>query len=132
MVHLRITNFTNFILNNFSRLLTNDIFIYGDFNIDISRTNYNNILYFIDSISSLRIFQLINIPTRNGDYSNTIIDYIFTNCKTSPEIVGLFITYMSDHLPIFSIYNILFTSNLIPTKQKYILFIHLIILILII
>ena len=53
----------------------------------------------------LGLFKLVNKPTRIGDYSNTIIDNIFTNCKTSPEIVGLFIT---DHLPIFSIYNTFF------------------------
>ena len=56
-------------------------------------------------MNSLGLFQLINKPTRIGDYSNTIIDNIFTNFKISPEIVGLCITDISDHLPIFSIYN---------------------------
>ena len=55
-------------------------------------------------------------------YIYIIIDNIFTNCKSSPEIVGLFITDISDHLPIFSIYNNYFTYNLILTKQKYITF----------
>ena len=96
--------------------MTNDIFLCGDFNIDISRTNDNNILYFIDSMNYLGLFQLINKPTRIGDYSNIIIDNIFTHCKTSPEIVGLFITDISDHLPIFSIYNNFFTFNIILTK----------------
>ena len=102
--------------------MTNDIFLCGDFNIDMSRTNDTNILYFIDSINSVGLFPLINKPTRIGDYYNTIIDNILTNCKTSPEIICLFITDISDHLPIFSIYNNLFTSNLILTKQKYITF----------
>ena len=49
-------------------------------------------------MNSLRLFQLINKPTKIGDYSNTIIDNIFINCKTSSEIVGLFITDISDHI----------------------------------
>ena len=71
----------------------------------------------------LGLFQLINKPTRIGDDSNTIIDNIFTNCKTSPEIIGLFITDIIDHLSFFSIYYYyFFTSNVILTKKKYITF----------
>ena len=60
-------------INNFSRLLTNDIFLCGDFNIDISQIHDNNILYFIDIMNSLRLFQLIYKPTRIGNYYNNII-----------------------------------------------------------
>ena len=73
-------------------------------------------------MNSVCLFQLIDKPTRIGDYSNTIIDNIFTNFKSSPEIVGVCITDISDHLPIFSIDNNYFTYNLILTKQKYITF----------
>ena len=118
-----ITNFTNFIINNFTRLLTNDIF-YAEILTLIFHGLMIIIFYilYIDSMNSLGLFPLINKPTRIGDYSNTIIDNILTNCKISPEIVGLFITDISDHLPIFSIYNNLFTFNLILIKQKYIRF----------
>ena len=78
-------------------------------------TLYNySILHSILGIYNIYIYIYIYI------YIN--IDNIFTNCKSSPEIVGLFITDISDHLPIFSIYNNYFTYNLILTKQKYITF----------
>ena len=44
---------------------------------------------------SFELFQFINKPTMIGNYSNTIIDNIFTNCKSLPEIIGLFITDIS-------------------------------------
>ena len=50
-------------------------------------------------MNSLRLFKLIDIKTRIGNYSNIIIDNILTNYKSSPGIIGLFITDISDHIP---------------------------------
>ena len=56
-------------------------FFCGNFNIDISLKNDNNILYFIDSMNSLGLFQFIDKPIRIGDNYNIIINNIVTNCK---------------------------------------------------
>ena len=48
-------------------------------------------------------FPLITRPTRITEHKASLIDNIFTNDPLSQSVSGLFISDISDHLPIFSL-----------------------------
>ena len=56
--------------------------------------------------------------SRFGKYSNTLIDNCFTNINIKPDLAGLLVTDISDHLPIFIIYNNYFRKNNPINKKK--------------
>ena len=60
---------------------------------------------FVDMMSSSGFLPLITRPTKVTATSATLIDNIFTNYleDIGHSIQGLFITYVSDHFPIFHV-----------------------------
>lgn len=77
-------------------------YIMGDFNIDLKSDDHASAL-FLDDMYSHSFRPLINIPTRRGTYSETLIDNIFTNEIINTIHCGTIITDLSDHLPIFAV-----------------------------
>lgn len=80
--------------------LVNELYILGDFNIDISRSSslsgkYNNVLKLFG------LSQLINEPTRITDHSQSLIDHIVTNQSEKICQHGCIEFGFSDHVATF-------------------------------
>ena len=87
------------------------VYLCGDFNIDLlqhdTNTSTNN---FIDHLYSFGLHHLITRPTRITGHSKTMIDNIFTTSLSNIGLhSGLIINDLSDHLPIFLIFE--YTHN---------------------
>jgi len=103
------------ILVNLSNIPNSEIFLCGDFNLNILENigNLNNV-NFINLLSSSSFIPLITKPTRIDltTNSSTLIDNIF--CKNPISYVsGIIVSAISDHYPIFAVYRNFFTDNLI-------------------
>ena len=82
------------------------LYITGDFNIDlIKQDTHSQTKHFIDTIFGMGLFPLITKPSRITNHSATLIDNIFTNNIHHKNISGLIINDITDHLPIFNIYE---------------------------
>ncbi len=90
--------------------------ICGDFNIDLLNPNgHQKTTEFIQTMYSNSLFPVITKPSRITIDTATLIDNIFTN-EINYEIVGgLLINDISDHLPVFAIFQNFFGTK---TKQK--------------
>ena len=98
-----IINFSDFIYNNFNMLsVKNNLFLVGDFNVNILDVNNNYNKHFIDTIYSMGCFPLVTRPKRYGNTINSLIDNIYCNANESN---GIIISDISDHLPIYVIYD---------------------------
>ena len=96
----------------------------GDINIDVQ----NSIIcdksrVYSDMLNSNAFQQVIDIPTRVTDSSNTIIDHVITNTFGDEDIPGVLQEPLTDHYPTFIILNQLKTKtactiryNQIPQK----------------
>ena len=94
----------NSILSKFTKE-QNDCYLVGDFNIDLLKyqqhTSTND---FLDVMYSNSLLPMINRPSRITSHA-TCIDNIFSICSTQSYQLfnALFLTDISDHLPILSI-----------------------------
>ena len=79
------------------------VYIMGDFNIDLMKYTGNAVCYFLSAIHSKKIIPLIDKPSRMTDRSISLIDNIFTNNFDLNVSSGLFYNDISDHFPIFQI-----------------------------
>ena len=83
------------------------IYLMGDFNINI--LNVNNHVpssEFLDMMYSHSLIPLINKPTRVKNNSTTLIHNIFcNNLETSKLKSGILFTDITDHFPVFCIYQ---------------------------
>lgn len=100
----------------FSNLNDKNVQIICDFNIDLLNPNgHQKTTDFISTMYSNSLFPVIIKPSRITIDTATLIDNIFTN-KIDHEIVGgLLITDISDHLPVFAIFQNYFG---IKTKKR--------------
>ena len=79
-----------------------NIYLIGDFNINLLNATQNSTLRFNNVLQSNGFFPHINQPTRIDGTSRTLIDNIFSNvCHNA--INGILYSDISDHLPIFAI-----------------------------
>ena len=79
-----------------------NIYLMGDFNIDLLNSTQNYVSKFINILQSNGFYPHINKPTRICNESQTLIDNIFSNVyETSTN--GILYSDISDHLPIFVI-----------------------------
>ena len=82
------------------------IYLIGDYNIDLLRTNeHNRTSDFLDIMYSYGMIPLIHKPTRITKHSSTLIDNIFTN-QFSQDLKshqGLLYSDLTDHFPVFHI-----------------------------
>ena len=94
-----------FISNCCQNTRNKTVYLCGDFNIDLLQHDTNNITNnFIDHLYSFGLHSLITRPTRITRHSKTLIDNIFTT-NLSNIHSGLIINDLSDHLPIFLIFE---------------------------
>ena len=96
-----------------------DIYICGDFNIDLLKHESNNgTNNFLNILYSLGLYPLIVKPTRITTHSYTLIDNIFTNNLCNENESGILINDISDHLPIFSMIRNKSVNTTKDTKYK--------------
>ena len=94
-----------FISNLCQNTRNKTVYICGDFNVDLLQHDKNNDTNnFIDHLYSFGLHPLITRPTRITSHSKTLIDNIFTT-NLSDIHSGLVINDLSDHLPIFLIFE---------------------------
>lgn len=75
----------------------NQVIIIGDFNID----NYNNANQNLnDLMNTYDMHSVLKCDTITTD-NNTQIDIIFTNIKNRTYVAGTYVSYFSDHMPIY-------------------------------
>lgn len=78
----------------------------GDFNIDLLSPTGNK-QNLSDIFCSFGYQNVINIPTRITDASETLLDLCFTNYQPRECDAGVLIADLSDHLPFFSFFHAL-------------------------
>ena len=85
-------------------LSNSNLFLRGDFNINISPTNRStDAQNYLDMLLSNANCPLITKPTRVTASSSTIIDHIITNCYSYPFYPGIIECNFTDHYPVFCI-----------------------------
>lgn len=96
------------------------IFVCGDFNIDLMKSNeHAKTKEFVDIMFSLSFYPLIGKPSRIIKDSATLIDNIFTNVMGEKIIRGLLVTGVSDHLPVFTVLDTKSKFNLRGNRHIY-------------
>ena len=94
------------VINKMSMNKQSDIFLCGDFNINLLNSHrHKGSKGFTESLLILGLFPCINRLSRITSHSATLIDNIFTNCTNSQTKCGLLIIDITYHLPNFVIIN---------------------------
>ena len=94
----------------------------ADWNLDLMKHHCHDLTFtgqFLDTMFSRSFVPLITRPTRITSNTATLIDNIFTNDIDNCAASGLFVTDISDHLPIFCLSS---KSQSNQTMNKYITF----------
>ena len=79
-----------------------DIVICGDVNIDLLKTtSHDESANYLDNMFENGLLPLINLPTRIGLRSASIIDHISTSIIDDSYDAGIIISDISDHFPVF-------------------------------
>ena len=87
-----------------------NLIIAGDFNVDISSDRQSDAdLNYINYFKSLSIFPTVILPTRVTDVSSSTVDNIWTNIL-KPCVSGVFNISITDHYPIFALFDPLETE----------------------
>lgn len=98
--------FKEWVDKTFTRTNQKVMFICGDFNINLLNPSKQKMTEeFINTMYSLGLCPMITKPSRITAQSATLIDNIFTNEIENRSISGLLINDISDHLPVFIVYN---------------------------
>lgn len=104
--------FQNWMEEHLTNLCQKMLFVGGDFNIDLLNPNKQRITdEFINTLFSLGLYPQITKPSRITTYSATLIDNIFSNEIENNIVGGLMLNDISDHLPVFAVYNNDFRHN---------------------
>lgn len=74
------------------------VFIAGDFNFDLLKTEKKETFQFFETMMSSQLMPTITIPTKLNNKNNTVIDNIFINQIHPDTISGNFTIGISDHL----------------------------------
>lgn len=105
-------------LNEFMNTINREraaCYIAGDFNINLLNSTNQPTIDHVNDIFSHGFYPLICKPTRITPYSATLIDNIYTNTLSTYYKVGILITDISDHFPIFFISDV---EEPIKEKEK--------------
>lgn len=115
-----IETFKDWIEETFIEIAHKKVFICGDFNIDLLNPNKHiTTEEFINTMYCMNLFPKITRPTRITSHCATLIDNIFTNDIENKTVSGLLINDISDHLPIFTIYDRNYKINKMDSKKEY-------------
>ena len=99
------TNYLGEFLETFTERKTK-LTLLGDINIDLNKSNIVSTEY-VNTISSAGFTTMVNQPTRIYHYENTnsvscsTIDHMITNSSSNFSKVGILISDIADHLPVF-------------------------------
>ncbi len=74
---------------------------------------------FINTMYSMGLYTKITRPNRITLHCATLIDNIFTNDIENNTVGGLLISDISDHLPVFTVYDNNYKRNQLDVKQDY-------------
>ena len=108
------------LLNNL-RSRSNIVYLCGDYNIDLLKTNTNNVFNtFYENITSSRLIPKITVPTRICSTASTLIDNVHTNVIDKSPICGNLIHPISDHQMYFCVLDETYQKS--KNKPKYIEF----------
>lgn len=116
-----IQTFKDWMEANFTIKDNKIMFIGGDFNIDLLNQNSHIMTdEFINTMYSIGLYPKITRPSRITRQSATLIDNIFSNDLDNCTIGGLLINDISDHLPVFTVYNNTIKKNVeeIPLYRR--------------
>lgn len=114
-----IETFTEWMEKSFS-ISNKTLFICGDFNIDLMNPNKHAVTdEFVNRMYSMSLFPAITRPSRITSNSATLIDNIFTNKIEYVKFSGLMICDITDHLPVFTIYEDNYKNKDTPQKIVY-------------
>ena len=98
--------FTDVMERMFAKIDQKVHFVCGDYNIDLLNPNkHKKTDEFIDTMLTMSLLPTITKPSRVTSYSATLIDNIYTNCMDSSVVSGLLLNDISDHLPVFVVYE---------------------------
>lgn len=99
--------FNKWIEATFTLTFNKSILICGDFNIDLLKSNsHKSTNDFLQTMYCLNFHPSITKPTRISLESATLIDNIFPNEIHNNLTSGILFSDISDHLPIFTVYNV--------------------------
>ena len=83
-----------------------DVIILGDINIDVSiKNSCVQSKTYLDLLLGLGMKNLISKPTRITNTTATILDHIITNLPYDSLTSGILISDITDHLPVFGLFN---------------------------
>jgi len=95
------------------------LFICGDYNIDLMNHDSHYATDEFVNALCMSLFPSISRPSRITSHSATLIDNIFTNSIDQTNVSGLMISDITDHLPIFALYNDNYEKNYEFPKNTY-------------
>ena len=96
-----------------------EIVITGDFNLDLLKcTDDPTIQMFLNTLYAYSLLPVISKPTRITDYSATLLDNIFIKNPIN-YIAGSIISSLSDHYPVFCIFNNVSFKHKCPSQLNY-------------
>ena len=72
-----------------------NIIVVGDFNLDLASPD-DDVDYLTDMMTNSGFIQQVTLTTRQTSSSNTIIDHVYTDCKTN-SMSDVIVTDISDH-----------------------------------
>ena len=94
------------------RNLSNDLYILGDFNINLLERDTNmHVSNVYNTLSSFSLLPCIDKPTRITQNTATLIDNILISNLNESYTCGILVTDISDHLPVFIICSTLLDGN---------------------
>lgn len=95
-------------------------FVCGDFNIDLLKSNeHTQTSEFVNTMFSLGFYPLILRPTRITKDSASLIDNIFINKSNVKTKSGLLVTDITDHLPVFTVLDMMNQLHLRKEQQHF-------------
>ena len=102
----KIDEFTNKMEEMFGNFKNKILYVCGDFNINLLKEDMHvQTRQFLDTMFSMGLFPLITKPSRIMSHSATLIDNIFTNELKHESTSGLILNDISDHLPVFTLFE---------------------------
>lgn len=82
------------------------VFVFGDFNVNLLKSNEANVSEFINLMHSFSLFPMITKPTRVSNDSATLIDHIWTTQFEQSIGNYIIVSDISDHYPTMSQFSI--------------------------
>jgi len=90
-------------LSTYLSSLNKDIYLLGDFNIDLLKSQTHTLTgAFMDSLTSNHLIPLITKPTRITPTTSTLIDNILVNSISKVLSTAILASDISDHLPVMA------------------------------